>query len=257
MKMGSLVMPETDWRDGLPPDDYWATDPNKTFATPVDSRGLIIVDELIDHVKAYICPEYEWPEQSDEHHLYFEEEEYRWLEEWSMGRIPSLQFRELPVNKILTPRYFHNVLHKVARKAEMPSPEVMRNYIDAWRAARNLFLSIRNAAQAERRRKRRGERAEELTPEEMAIGAEIMQSKFERHFRGISRHLGTLATIPQEYWPFNPEQSALLAAGQIGQLVLHHHQRQKRSVLLPEEPRKPCGCLRCGVNRSIITPVNN
>jgi hypothetical protein len=36
-----------------------------------------------------------------------------------------------------------------------------------------------------------------------------------------------------EYWPFSPDMSARLAAGHVGDMVLHGQQRQMRSVLLP------------------------
>jgi len=202
------------------------------MSTPTDSRGLIVVDELVEQVKEYISPEYRWPSGNNEHHLYYDEDVYRWLQEWSEGHVPSRRFRELPVNKIYTPVVFHNLLHEVTIPAPMPSPEVMRYYIGAWTAARNLFLSVQNAAHTERLSRHRQIAAEDqqLSARQEEVGREYMEGQFRRHFKGISRHLVELSLVPQEFWPFSPDVSALLAAGEIGDVILHHHQRQTRAV---------------------------
>lgn len=233
MSVGTLAAPETRWQDGLPPQEFWVLPMNQTIETPVDDRGLILVDDLIAEVKRYIAPEYEWPTQTDVHHLYFYAETYSAVDAWSEGRIPARRFRELAVNKILAPRYFHNVLHRVTRPAPMPSPEVMRHRIDAWTAASNLFESVRNVTRAERLARRREMRIDQLTVEETQVGREIMEETLARHFHGISLHLGALSLVPREFWPFDPELRAQVAAGQIGDIVLRGRQRHIRSVLLP------------------------
>jgi hypothetical protein len=226
----------------------------------VDSRGLVAVDELIESVKAYICPEYDWDGPSDIHHLYFYAYMYWRAEQETGGALPAHRFRELPVNKILVPRRFHNVIHAVTEPAEMPKPEVMRNYIDAWTAARNLFASVRSAVQAERRVRRwldQHQAENSLTPEQEEVGLEIMEETILRHFRGVSRHLGALSLLPEEYRPFSTEVSLRDAMGQLGDTLLHGRQRQTRAARLPTPKQKPCVCLHCTANSSIITPVNN
>jgi hypothetical protein len=260
MTVGSAVTPEVMWRDGLPPDEYWAIDPSKILQTPVDSRGLIIVDELIERVKAYICPEYDWDGPGDIHHLYFYASRYWQAEQDSGGAVPAHRFREMPVNKVLVPRRFHNVIHAVTEPAEMPGSEVMRNYIDAWTAARNLFASVRSAVQAERRTRRwldQHQADNSLTPEQEEVGLEIMEETILRHFKGISRHLGALSLLPEEYRPFSTEVSLRDAMGQLGDILLHGRQRQTRAARLPLAKPRPCTCLRCKANRSIITSVIN
>ncbi len=260
MTVGSAVTPEATWRDGLPPDEYWAIDPSKIIKTPVDSRGLVIVDELIERVKTYICPEYDWDGPSDIHHLYYYASLYWQAEQDSGGTVPAYRFRELPVNKILVPRRFHNVIHTVTAPAGMPKPEAMRNYIEAWTAARNLFASVRSAVQAERRTRRwldQHQADNSLTPEQEEVGLEIMEETILRHFKGISRHLGALSLLPEEYRPFSQDVSLRDAMGQLGDILLHGRQRQTRAARLPAAKPKPCNCLRCTANRSIITSVIN
>lgn len=261
MTVGSAVTPEViAWRDGLPPQEVWAIDPSKTIKTPVDSRGLIVVDELIESVKAYICPEYNWDGPSDIHHLYFYASTYWQTEQDTGGAVPAYRFRELPVNKILVPRRFHNVIHIVTEPAEMPESQVMGNYIEAWTAARNLFASVRSAVQAERRTRRwldQHQADNSLTPEQEEVGLEIMEETVLRHFRGINRHLGALSLLPTEYRPFSSEVSLRDAMGQLGDILLHGRQRQTRAARLPSARQKPCGCLHCTVNSSIITSVIN
>lgn len=260
MTVDSLAAPEVAWRDGLVPEEYWAIDPERKMPTPVDSRGLIVVDELIEGVKAYVCPEYDWDGPSDIHHLYFYASIYWQAEHDSNGAVPALRFRELPVNKILVPRRFHNVIHTVTDPAEVPEAPVMRNYIEAWTAARNLFASVRSAVQAERRTRRwldQHQADNSLTPEQEEVGLEIMEETIQRHFRGISRHLGALSLLPEEYRPFSAEVSLRDAMGQLGDILLHGRQRQTRAARLPAPKQKPCECLRCATNRSIITSVIN
>jgi hypothetical protein len=254
-----LLAPEETWREDLPPAEYWAIDPSKTMRTPVDSRGLIIVDELVEGVKAYVCPEYEWNGPSDIHHLYFYAAWYELTELESGGAVPSHRFRELPVNKLLIPRLFHNVLHAVTEPAAMPSPTIMRYYIDAWTAARDLFVSVRKAVHVERMSRRRLEKAGDtgLTPEQEEVGQEIIEETLRRHFRGISRHLGALSLLPEEFRPFDLDRDVRDAMGQLGDILLHGRQRQTRAARLPVGKQKPCACLHCKLNSSIITPVNN
>ena len=167
--------------------------------------------------------------------------------------ISALRFRELPVNKILVPRRFHNVIHTVTEPAEMPEAKVMRNYIDAWVAARNLFASVRSAVQAERRVRRwldQHQADNSLTPEQEEVGLEIMEETIQRHFRGISRHLGALSLLPEEYRPFSAEVSLRDAMGQLGDILLHGRQRQTRAARLPAVKQKPCSCLRCSETSS-------
>jgi hypothetical protein len=220
---------EEPWVEGMPPDEAWIKDPLEKMPTPMDSRGLIIVDELIEGVKSYIDPTYKYPTKPSVHHIYWPRCDYDALEGWSDGYVPARRFRELPINKLYVPRYFENVLHTVTIRPPMPSPEVMGHQIEAWDAARNLFNSVRNALRAERLSRRRLE-LQELTPEEEEVGREIMDEIFQRHFRGVQRHLGALSLVPEEYWPFNPELPSHLAAGQIGEVMLRGHQRRTKAV---------------------------
>lgn len=237
MSVGTLAPPEAPapvWQDGLPPEEFWAITPTEKEPTPTDDRGFIIVDDLVTIVKRYIRPEYPWPNIKDIHHLYYYAAEYQQVEQDSGGVIPSLRFRELAINKLLVPRYFHNVLHIVTERAPMPDTEAMRYRIQAWECASNLFASVRSATKTQRMARRLAERAADVNSDEQKkVNDEYMNQQFLRHFRGVGRHLGALTLIPIEYWPFSPDMSARVAAGRVGDMVLHGRQRQIRSVLLP------------------------
>lgn len=259
MTAGSTAAPELIWRDGLPPDEYWAKDPLKTVETPVDSRGLIIVEDLINTAKEYICPEYKWDGPADKHHLYYYAAVYRALEQSSDGNIPAQQFRELAVNKIYIPRRFHNVIHKVMLPADIPSPDVMRNYTEAWTVARKLFASVRRAVRAGRKVRHRLAAASEADPlsEPEKVDEEIMQEALSKHFGEIGRHLGALILLPEEYRPIKVDANIHDSLSKLGGVLLHGRQVRTRAVTLPDPKPQPCNCLHCKVNSSIITPVNN
>lgn len=218
--------------ENLPPAEFWLADPNKKLQTPTDGRGLVIVDELIEGVKAYIDPSFVWDDKPDVHHLYWPRETYEALEAWSKGYIRSRLFREVCANKIYVPRSFHEVLHTVTVPPAMPSPEVMRYYSEGWRVARSLFTSVKEVVRAERLNRRRLER-EDLTAEEERVGRLVMEESLRRHFKGVQRHLGELCLVPREFWPLDPNLPTQLAAGQIGEPVLRGSQRQVKAVRRP------------------------
>lgn len=259
MSVDGLVTPEIERSNGLPPAEYWAIDQSNTIQTPVDSRGLVVVDELIPAAKQYICAEYQDWGVPDKHHLYYVSTLYRLFETLSKGSVPSNQFRELAVNKILIPRRFHNVIHKVMAPASMPEPEVMQNYIDAWTVARDLFASVRNAVNAERGRRTQKLKKGglELPTEQEIVDQEIMEEVLKKHFGSISRHLGAMTLLPEEFRPLRLDGDVCTSVGELCDVLEHGSQRRTGAVLLPDRKDEPCSCLRCKVNSSIITSVIN
>jgi hypothetical protein len=227
----TLLTPNQHLTSYLPPDAFWLTPlaEIEKMQTPVDDRGLVIVDALIEGVKSYIDPAWGWPDRANVHHLYWAKEWYVELDAWSEGHIPARRFRELPSNKIYVPQSFHAVLHAVTHEPPMPAPEIMREQAEAWRVATNLFDSVANVLRAERLSRRRRERLD-LTERERRIGEEYMQETLDRHFKGVRQHLGALSLVPEEFWPLNPQLPAALAAGAIGDVMMHGCQRRTKAV---------------------------
>ncbi len=205
---------------GLPPRDAWLIDPEKTkLATPVDSRGLVIPEELIETVKSTIAADYDWPRHLSIHHLYYEGYLYKSTIRQS--------FRELPINKALLPRVFENWLHKVMVPPEVPTEEVMLQRMESWHVAKSLFKSVRKMTVWERRARRRAQLLRDcpdiLPPEygqEDIIGQEYFDSIMETHFKGIEHGLDRLRSLPAEMRLIDPNASDEDLKKGLGKLVV-------------------------------------
>jgi len=205
---------------GLPPEDAWLIDPEETrLATPVDNRGIVIPQELIETVQSTIAPDYVWPRHLSVHHLYYEGNLYK-------GSIQH-SFRELPVNKALLPRVFENWLHKVMIRPQVPQEEVMLYRIESWYVAKNLFRSVQKMAAWERRARRRElllSNYEGILPaaynQEDVIGQEYFDDIIETHFRGIEQNLERLKLLPAEMRLIDPNASDDDLKKGLGKLVV-------------------------------------
>lgn len=215
----------------LPPKEHWLIEPGRKIQTPQDGRGLVVVDELVEQVKACIANDYEWRFPPDVHHLYWPREEYESVEELTDGVYPARTFREVGANKILVPRDFHELIHAITVPPDMPAADVMRPYIAGWAAARKLFETVQGVTRSERQHRRRLLR-DDLTEEERLNGQMTMERKIARQSRGIEQHLGELVLVPEEFRPVDPTIPLQHAAGQIGEMVLRGWQRQTRAVRL-------------------------
>jgi hypothetical protein len=221
----------------LPPAEFWLIDPEKKkIKTPTDSRGLVIVDELIESVKAYVDPTYKWHLRPDVHHLYWPRETYRLVDGVTDGHTPAMRFRDVCANKIYIPRDFHETIHRVTMPPAVPDAEVMLPYIDGWRIARGVFKIVQDVVQTERLSRRRvrlnSEGRRQLTADEVQAGIKITEEIIARRGKGIERHLGELVLVPEEFRPINPDLPLAQAAGQIGEMVIKGWQRQTRAVRL-------------------------
>jgi hypothetical protein len=252
--------------DGLPPDEYWAIDLSKRIDTPVDSRGLIVVDDLIGAVKEYICPEYDWGDTEDRHHLYYYASTYSEVQKQSKGRVPAVEFRELPINIAMLPRRFHNVVHKVVKPASVPKPEVMRGFIDAWTAAGSLYRSLSTAVRAEAKLRELLKSGYVELPPGKSPKMEVANRMATEHFDQIHRRVAALCLTPQEFWPVTPSVQLTSPGklrklhgdfGRAGETLERGWQLRKPDVLARNTSGEPCTCLRCQENSSIITSVIN
>jgi len=120
--------------------------------------GFIDIDALMQRVLVELFhPEYQWlfdkndvRTRPDNHHFYYDEEMYR-PEHHNGNKIPY-QFRNLPVLVGRMPRLFHNVLHAVVERPEMPEMDAMEEYVDAYLVAhaafKRLFLTAKQTVSA-------------------------------------------------------------------------------------------------------------
>ncbi len=219
----------------LPPLGARLINPSKEkIQTPIDDRGLVDVPKLIQVVQETIHPEFRWTWPLNVHHFYWHEADYPYEKEFGTINNPST-FRELPINKGLLPKVFHNWLHLVTIPPPKPSPEVMNYRVEAWTVARSLFRNMQGSVQWERKASRRvgflehnpGTLDEKLNGEDI-YGKAVMVDTLDTYFRGAEYHIRRLDQIPEDFRLFDPDQPRQILATQLGQLVVP---RQLRSLI--------------------------
>jgi hypothetical protein len=181
-------------RVNLPPFDARLTKPGERFETPVDHRGLVLLDLLIHQVKATVDPSYEWPagkRNENIHHFYHP---WRTYSRHDFDTEGDLQFHNLPIHKAVLPIAFHNHLHNVTLPPPVPSEEVRRYRVEAWAVARRLFVEADIIGRYE---------ARIYTPTEENIGdnvdQEAMYQALGEHFRSYDKSMERLHNLPPEF----------------------------------------------------------
>ena len=149
----------------LPPREAWRVNPDtlQRFYPPSDDRGFVLPDATIETVLALFDDDYEWPVdwsrhahrilRPDDHHFHwvgawYDREHYR--DRGKLSGVP-MKFRNLPTNRGIIPRQFHNVIHEVTVPPTVPKFEHMEEYTIAFEVAKSLFKSARNAIMASER----------------------------------------------------------------------------------------------------------
>jgi hypothetical protein len=210
----------------LPPRELWRFNPDEDerLPTPVDERGLVDVEKLINLVKITVDPAFTWrlDEEPNKHHLYWRKAFYPVKEE---SLVSPHEFRNLAVNKVLIPRAFHNWLHRVTDEPPVPSEEVMHYRVEAQRVALELFKSAR--------RSKRLIRLDKLSDTEL-------EERLTRNFEEFSASLERANAIPEEYRLINPSDYKLETARDIhaighrlGELAIRCTTTRVRDVLRP------------------------
>lgn len=116
--------------------------------TPLDERGLVDLDRLIDVVKLTVDSIYKWSSsRSDIHHLQWYSALY---DNEENSTVDSKAFRDLMSRKTIIPRTFHNWLHYVTEPPPVPDQEVMQYSIDAERVAISLARTSMRAVRLSR-----------------------------------------------------------------------------------------------------------
>lgn len=145
----------------LPPLDAWMANPYdvEKFYTPTDDRGFIIPDAAIESVLELFDGSYRWPVdwhashgsimRPDDHHFHWIADNYD--KKKFKGRLSSVpdKFRNLPTNRGIIPRQFHNALHFLTIPPHVPKLGYMAHYLHSFEIARSLFSSTSRMVQAE------------------------------------------------------------------------------------------------------------
>ena len=218
----------------LPPREVWLEDifdqRNKIHA-PTDSNGLVDRAALIDKVKSKFDPEYRWSRLVlSVHHEYWNK---AWYGFESAGP-NAMIFRELPINKVLLPRIFENVIHQVVYQPDIPDQDIMDEVIDSFNVTDKLFRSIQSAVRRQRgiaAYSRKLERQGLLLPpefyEEDEAGQKILIDSWEQHFPYIDRAMQKLEEVPTEFRLIDPDKEALRSeegrrrySGTLGRIIV-------------------------------------
>jgi hypothetical protein len=204
-------LPRETGYEALPPREYWLEDIKKLkIESPVDERGIVDPRTVVEIGKSLIDPEFAWPSNLSIHHLYWE----RWWYGLPSAGSQALSFRELPIHKILVPRVFENLLHKVMVPPGIPSQEVMEKRIESWGIAKSLFKSVRNVVRWENNTNRYiAAVANDGLPKgyetEDTIGKELLGDIVNRHFQGIEMHMERLHAVAPEFRLVEPEEEVI------------------------------------------------
>lgn len=174
----------------LPPRELWLFTPgvDEKLPTPVDDRGIVETQKLIDLVKTTVDPSYSWDtsKKSNIHHFFFEHNKYRSDPE---AFVDPEKFCELAINKIFLPRKFHAWLHKVMAEPPVPSEETMYYRILMQDVSSRLF--------------RTAEQSEQLMHARY-ITDEKLQRGLTWHFQDFNRIIDyAQRTIPPEFHPYD------------------------------------------------------
>lgn len=168
---------------------------------PVDERNLIDANRLVQFTLDELFVDgYEWPfepsdvrTRPDDHHLYHAAARYH--PDKFDGREEPLQFRNLPIHIIRSPRQNHNVWHKFFEEPPMPEFEVMHDRLVSYELAhaafRNLYISAAIALRMYALTKLSKNNVKNLVALPRAIddmiSEDFIKSNFGAHFDAYSR----------------------------------------------------------------------
>jgi hypothetical protein len=178
---------------------------------PTDSRGLVVIPDVIAELKDMFWSDYEWQVdpsdqqlKPDNHHTYFTKADYHPGSN-DDSLIPYL-FREQQSNLARIPRQTHNVWHDRFDKPPKPSQKTMFEYIEDHVIAREALINLVRAAQHTTelygkfplRRDDIARHPERINYREHdTIAEEYLRSKFNARFSYYRSALDEFRTIPQ------------------------------------------------------------
>ncbi len=218
-----------------PPDAQLINPAHEKLITPVDDRGLVMVDQLIEDIKATVDPEFIWPSgkgKFNTHHYYWEKNRYPRIDE--PDTLNPNAFYNLPIHKGWVPIVFHNWLHRITEPPAVPSEEVMYLRTEGWNVASNLFRSVQRTIQIEpmTRRKKLLFDNPEIDSDEDEISLEYAQEKLEEHFADVDQLMEESLRIPPEFRivePYEFDTYEELAAA-LGAFVVPASMDQRQAI---------------------------
>ena len=185
---------EHGFTSALPPRELWLYDPDVEglVDTPLDSRGLVDLDQLVTDVKATIDKSFDWTSAfNDVHHMQWFANKYSRL---GLPTFPSIVYEDLPVDmiafrelanrKAYVPRVFHNWVHRITRDPPVPKQEVMGYSIDAQRVAMSLSRTASLAVRLTRMSK---------------IPEKRLAMRLDQEFENYNIYLDNARLVPKEF----------------------------------------------------------
>lgn len=177
----------------------------KPVPTPVDSRGIVIPERVIDIVKSVYPPDipiYTPGEEVSIHELHWEASAYT--------TATAKTFRMLPPLRLRLPRSFHSVLHIATLPVKPPREETMRRYNENWQIALSLFSAaslVRKQRGLTRRRLRELadhiEQYDKISDEMLSETIHYFAKREEGSLRHFARVAMQVATMPDVGVGFN------------------------------------------------------
>lgn len=164
----------------LPPEELrlWNPSQDGRLETPLDTRGLVDLNDLVSLGKETVHPSFDWQSPfNDVHHL-------QWPGAAYTNETVAMEFRELIQRKAYIPRRFHNWLHAITEPPPLPTEEVMRHCIAAERTVRALSSTAMLATKLTRMK---------------TIPDAKLQKRLEQEFENYSLYIQNAREVPREF----------------------------------------------------------
>lgn len=160
-----------------------------------DDRGFLLPDAAIRQViDAFFWDDYDWPfepndseTRPDDHHMHYERRLY--LPDMHGGDTTALEFRESAAEIARIPRQIHNALHDHTLMPSIPELDAMREFVDSYYLAKQVFKKLYLEASLALETSRRFNLDEQ-------IDEDILRSQFARHFESYSKAVDEFSKLP-------------------------------------------------------------
>lgn len=192
----------------LPPleQQLWNPKTEGKIETPLDSRGLVDLDALVEVGKQTVESDYDWTSPfNDVHHLQWPGSAYKPDEE-------ANEFRELVGRKTFIPRRFHNWLHHITEEPPLPTSEVMKHSIDAEEVAKHISTTVQLAVRLTRKK---------------GLSEAKLEFELERKFEDYTLYVENARLVPVE---FQLLKLAEIEAQNIDEMLAVNKQLGKRAL---------------------------
>ncbi len=203
-------------RDRLPPRDVQLHDPRRDglLETPLDERGLVDLDRLVDLARATVSPEFGWESrENDVHHLQWPRRHYDIA--GAMVDVETQVFRNLVNRKAYVPRIFHNWVHYITAPPRVPSEEVMRYSIDAQRVAMSLSRTAQLATKLARH---------------SVLPPERLRERLDQEFENYNLYIDNAREVPREFSLMTIEELEMFEARSVDDLLLLNKRLGKKAL---------------------------